>query len=369
MRALMTRAAIIAVLSVFSALTGASAELAQNVVQVEKVPIGENVIGYLGISGLSFKGTYAPYAADGSGIYRFRSEPVVISLDEDGPAVALLKEGDFIVSVNDHLITTKKGGRLYSNPPIGRPATLTIRRDGREMDLTIVPAAIEREEPRSLHRVPDLPEIAVLPSLPDLPDLPEISVPTFALPEPLNLMALHRFSPSGWLGFGLSCEKCTIQWNKDEDRSEWSFETPPEVYSVDPDSPADRAGMRRGDVLTHIDNIPLDSEEGSRRFSTVEPGDEVTWTYERDGGKYQAAFTVASGLRWSLYEDDLPQPGKAPTYSDVPVKTPHLRYAGNLGSTKIEVRGVDPVVVSVKEEDGEVIITTSGTTIRLWKED
>jgi hypothetical protein len=188
-------------------------------------------------------------------------------------------------------------------------------------------------------------------------------------------MALRRFSPSGWLGFGLSCEKCTIQWNKEEDRSEWTFENPPEIYSVDPGSPADKAGMRRGDILTHIDDIPLDSDKGSQRFSTIKPGDEVTWTYERDGGKYQAAFTVASGLRWSLYEDDSRfesdsgRFGEEATHSYVPVKTPHLRYAGNLGSTKIEVRGIDPVVVSVKEDEDEIIITMSGTTIKLWKED
>lgn len=361
----MTRLTIMAVLALSCALTSTSAELAQkDVVTVERAPIDEDVIGYLGISALSFKGSFTPKDADGIGIYRFRSEPLIESLDERGPAIEVLEKGDLIVSINDHLITTREGGRLYSDPPIGHPVTLKVRRDGRERDVIIVPAAIERDDPRSLRRLPDLPEIPAVPSLADvkIPTLPRI-----ALPDPLNLIALRRFSPSGWLGFALSCDKCTIEWNKEEDRSEWTFETPPEVYSVDPDSPADRAGMRRGDILTHIDNIPLDTKEGSQRFSTIEPGDEVTWTYERDGGMYQAAFTVASGL-WSLYEDDLPE-GERPTYSDVPVKTPHLRYAGTLGSTKIEVRGVNPVVVSAKEDEGEIIITTSGTTIRLWKED
>jgi hypothetical protein len=350
-----------------SALATAPAELAEDVVRREGVEGAEKTVGSLGISSLSFKGSYTPHADHGVGIYRFRSEPLIENVDVKGPAGGILKKDDLIVAINGHLITTRRGGNLFSNPPIGSPVTLTIRRDNRERDVMVVPVAIRRDDPRSRHKLPGVPDVPAIP----FPEIqPLTSLPPMARPEPFNLLALRRFAPTAWIGFGLSCDKCTIRWNKDEGRAEWRFEVPPEVYSVDPDSPAHRAGLQRGDVLTYVDGLRLDSEQGSQRFSSMEPGQEVTWTYERGGGSYRASFAVASSLRWSIYDREAPVGGKRPDDEEQPAPmVPHLRYAGTLGSTKIEVRGVGQVVVTVKEEDREIIITTSDTTIRLWVED
>ena len=57
------------------------------------------------------------------------------------------------------------------------------------------------------------------------------------------------------------------------------------VVSVESDGPADQIGLKRGDVLTHIDGLHLDGRKGEKRFSAVEPGQTVTWTVRRHGVK------------------------------------------------------------------------------------
>jgi len=52
----------------------------------------------------------------------------------------------------------------------------------------------------------------------------------------------------------------------------WTFGSLPTVSYVDPEGPSARAGIRRGDQLTHIDGISLLTPEGGRKFGSVSPG-------------------------------------------------------------------------------------------------
>jgi C-terminal processing protease CtpA/Prc len=63
----------------------------------------------------------------------------------------------------------------------------------------------------------------------------------------------------------------------------WTFFEPPEVESVSAESPAERAGLRPDDVLTHIAGVRLDTKKGGRLFSRIEPGQSVEFTIERGG--------------------------------------------------------------------------------------
>jgi hypothetical protein len=131
---------------------------------------------------------------------------------------------------------------------------------------------------RSLGEIPALPEI---PEILDLSELPEI--------PPLPALA-----PEGWLGVGLQCSDCSISIDEKSDRSRWRFRTPPRIYSVDSDSPAGRAGVREGDVITHLDGVKLTSADGGKRFGAVAPGDTVRWTIERDGKPQTVTMIAAS---------------------------------------------------------------------------
>jgi len=89
--------------------------------------------------------------------------------------------------------------------------------------------------------------------------------------------------PAGWLGCGLSFSGSIVRKPSNGVPVRWQFDSPPKVVSVEADGPADRAGLKRGDVLTQIDGVPLDSGRGEKRFSAIEPGQTITWTVRRDG--------------------------------------------------------------------------------------
>lgn len=72
------------------------------------------------------------------------------------------------------------------------------------------------------------------------------------------------------------------------------------VLSVSPGGPAEKAGLRAGDVLTAINEESLvgDSGDGSYRrlrdfLTATEPGSEVTISYRRDGHELQTQVTTA----------------------------------------------------------------------------
>ena len=87
---------------------------------------------------------------------------------------------------------------------------------------------------------------------------------------------------AGWLGIGLSCSNCEIQ-SAGKTVPRWVFTMPPEIYSVDRNGPADRAGLRRGDTLLTIDGQPFVSAEGGEAFANLRPGVRVRLGYSRDG--------------------------------------------------------------------------------------
>jgi len=97
--------------------------------------------------------------------------------------------------------------------------------------------------------------------------------------------------PGGWFGFGIRCN-CVVDVQGSGTHPVWQFKEPPEVFSVERGTPADDAGMQRGDILLEIDGVPLVTEEGGRRFGAVESGQTVTFTYQRGGERREATVTA-----------------------------------------------------------------------------
>jgi len=68
--------------------------------------------------------------------------------------------------------------------------------------------------------------------------------------------------------------------------SQGSSSTEPAVV---PDSAADRAGLKAGDIILKINDIKIDGDNTlSRVIQNDSPGDEITITYERDGNQHTA---------------------------------------------------------------------------------
>jgi len=248
-----------------------------------------------------------------------------------------------------------------------------------------------------------------------------------------------------WFGFGLSCSNCrfypvrheeiaaaeaqlkarTQSRDADPDDvralyrelesyrregSRWDFTENPRVFSVDEDGPADRAGLRRGDILTHIDGLALLSDEGGKRLGQVKPGDEADFVYRRGTTVGTAKLTATSAQRGrglaaerayvrsrALLDRSLSRIERTTdpavraeivrlqeqlreaervqrvttleTLRAERAQARPLRYSGTIAEVNVTVRSHGSVVVSRDEETGEVVITTSDATIRVKPEE
>ncbi|WP_407269409.1 S1C family serine protease [Radiobacillus sp. PE A8.2] len=68
------------------------------------------------------------------------------------------------------------------------------------------------------------------------------------------------------------------------------------LRSIEPMSPADRAGLQEFDVITHLDGVPMIDIISLRKhlYQEKQPGDEMSVTYYRDGEKRETTITLAA---------------------------------------------------------------------------
>jgi C-terminal processing protease CtpA/Prc len=226
----------------------------------------------------------------------FQSEPLITGIRRDGPADGKLRSGDVIVGIDGMLIMTRQAGVRFANITAGEPVDITVRRGRGTIIETIVPEEVPSGESVKIPGF-DLSDTEALlrlsKSIESLARLSSESSDDGELGEAPDAVGLREpaglpeegIPPIGWLGFGLKFSGSVVLQRSDGGPARWSFDSPPKVVSVESDGPADRAGLKRGDVLTHIDGLQLDGRKGEKRFSAVEPGQSVTWTVRRNGAK------------------------------------------------------------------------------------
>ena len=371
------RAALLLALAVLAAPAAHAKECEDNLPKV----------GYLGITDLNCDCTtnFSLRSKNGnpvlSRIWTFRNEPVIGSIKPGGPSWGQLKEGDVITAVDGSFITTKEGSARFSAIQPGQLVKFTVRREGREMPVTVRVGEICPEELSGVFSLGEL----VAPRAPETP-APRLmrldsNAPVFT-PEAL---------PQGWLGIGLTCQECGGELKDGAKQPVWSFGTLPTISFVDPEGPSARAGLRRGDQLTHIDGVSLVTEAGGKRFGAVKPGQVVKWRVIRDGTPRTLAVTAvqrpgdeAQGLgmfrdqlralrdanqgmaRSQEMRDLMRQLGELERVAPNAVPRTaerRLRYAGSVAGSDVEVRGLGNVVVD--DSGDEVIIITRDATIRI----
>ncbi|NNK48402.1 MAG: PDZ domain-containing protein, partial [Gemmatimonadetes bacterium] len=79
-------------------------------------------------------------------LWNFSSEPEVRVVEPGSPAAGKIRQGDEIVAIDGHLITTGEGGRRFANLKPDRAVSLVVRTGNRERTVEIVP---EGECPRA----------------------------------------------------------------------------------------------------------------------------------------------------------------------------------------------------------------------------
>jgi membrane-associated protease RseP (regulator of RpoE activity) len=354
----------------------------------------------------------------------------------------VLRAGDIIVSVDGHLITTAEGGRRLARPEPGEAVELVVRREGRVMQLRLSPETVcaDRARTTAMPTVVASPAGAIVArggrggarattTVTTGAGRPTVQArggrgaaqvasgsSTVASSTPQagrgggrggasGAVAAQEALPGAWFGFGISCTSCGWERPSPAEPVRWSFEQPPQILSVEAGSPAARAGLRRGDVLTHIDGVALTTPEGGRRFGAVRPGETVRLTYTRDGttntveiaaerrpspsaalaelrreitaGRdslsrlYELRERTATAQRardaTATYERDLIERlrSSAARAAAPEGRTEVLRYAGSVGDTDVEVRGNGSVITTILEHGRDIIIVTGDAQIRV----
>jgi hypothetical protein len=311
--------------------------------------------------------------------WSFQAEPEIKGVDRDGPSHGKLKEGDVIVAIDGMLITTRKAGIRFANLVAGEPVELIVRRWRRTRTVTIVPREVlKRAIPLELSvNSYDLGKtLTIEPGTPIVPNLArsieELSRSAVEIGELVGELGVTPASefgsfpefninfgemfPEGWVGFGLSFSG-SIK-HKDEDKpAEWRFNDPPTIKSVQPGSPADKAGFQVGDELLEIDGSKLDSRKGGKRFSRMLPGQLVEWKVRRAGKTFYLGTTA----------EERPEPDLALAVPFVPTPpdSQPVSYTGTVAGVEVEVRGGGDVSIEVDEETGDIIIRTRDSVVRV----
>lgn len=283
--------------------------------QESACPHGRRPVGDLGIQELrcpSGRCVRGFAFEDGRLIQTFTTEPSVHELEP--PAEAVLEEGDILVSVDGSLSTTADAARRLARLEPGDRVRLTIRRDGVEKEVAITAAAtcdpahgrIFALDPEAVRRLGDamehlgedlefrLESLKALEGLDweglgrdvELHVLPEIQNFDFDFQfdfDSLNGGLLARVEPPYELGLELTCG-FFCGWRRGEgDTVVWRGQHPPKVAGVVDGGPADRAGIREGDVLLLLDGHSFVGEDGGRALGRLGPGRPLTLQYLKGG--------------------------------------------------------------------------------------
>ena len=349
---------LIATLAAATVLTPAAGRA-----QVADVRCGGNDVPVpsLGISGLECSNCTLTLGRDDprNTSWEFRSEPVILNVLPQGPAAGRLRAGDVIVAIDGFLATTREGGRRVAVPLADRPAELRIRREGRELVVSVSPVAECRP---AIDAASPGRTIKATPGASRKPPIDSVHVTAgtaTVFPSADRPISLPSLLPPGWLGFSLRCD-CTVQVGRDA-VPVWSFAEPPVVVAVEPESPAARAGLRAGDRIVSVEGQTITSAGAGRSFGAVEPGKGVVIGLERDGGVRKV--TLTAGKR-TPGDKLVPDPSVGIGAAE-PVQPETVRYSGRLGDTMISVSG-EPVVVTTT--DTEVIIRSGDITVRLRRD-
>lgn len=316
------------------------------------------VVGSLGITSIECDCTFDGRNPNARG-FRFRSDPVILDIADGGPSDGLLWPGDTIFDVDSRPLRSLTGGMRFANIRPGQTATLGIRRRGRTLHVAITAVPVRSDDPSGLGeyspvaprnfdryygaprapRASTPPSVALPPRAPGAPSTPRpgvMAVPPRVPDSPA--------SPRGWFGFSIRCNDCGWSRNGNEPYPRWESTTPPEISLIAPGSPADRAGFKTGDLITHVDGQSILQPEGSRRFGMLKPGQRVRLTVSRNGQSITRDLTL----------------GERPGFGS---RRNTLRYTGRVSNVDVEVWS--PQAATVQREGDTITISVGASTIRV----
>jgi len=161
-------------------------------------------------------------------------------------------------------------------------------------------------------------------------------------------------------GFALECTRCQARNRRGGfgagPMATWHYDEFPRIAAVVEGSPADRAGIRQGDLLLDVGGASLITDAGSEAFSALRAGDTASLTLERNGKSYSTTLVLGRGLAMGIGGGG----GRAG-----PLRLDHQpRFNTRVGTTAIEIES-DVPVISTTDSSGTTTLRIGATTIRL----
>ncbi len=121
------------------------------------------------------------------------------------------------------------------------------------------------------------------------PRAPQIYIDGKLIP-PEEVAAMRAVQPKGWLGITFGPAAHTEVFTDEGDILSY-FDYPP-IISIDPDSPAEAAGIKRGDVLVAYDGVDVRGRP-INMTQMLQPDHRVALMVRRDGALKAFTMTVA----------------------------------------------------------------------------
>lgn len=335
------------------------------------------MVGHLGITDIECDCTFDGRNANARS-FRFRSDPVILGVADNGPSRGLLFRGDTIFDIDSRSLRSRTGALRFANIRPGQTVTLGIRRDRRTLHVAITAMGISADDPSGLGQyVPRAPDIdggsfGVMPIPPRVPRRPGAALPPAGArgigatppPRPATTpraadapaagvpgavaipptVPTSPASPRGWFGFSIRCSECGWSRNGDEPYPRWESTTYPEISLIAPGSPADEAGFMAGDLITKVDGLSILEPEGSRKFGMLQPGQRVRLTVSRKGQLITRELILGDRR-------------------NIASRRNTLRYTGRVSNVDVEVWS--PQAATVQRDGDTITISVGATTVRV----
>jgi S1-C subfamily serine protease len=228
----------------------------------------------------------------------------IVMVDHDGPAgKAGLRPNDVIVSLNGQpILNAESLRRIIHDSGAGVSVALSVLRDGHTLLVNALLDDREAVERSALAKVtaPDPPQPEDVPSL-GLAENFSAPAPPDPAPAPVRsesfLATMLHMAPFTGLGMEAMEPQLRLFFGAPRDAGLL-------VQMVMPNSPAEAAGLRAGDVVVRANNLPLRSVTEWTHHLHAAHGEPLTLTILRD--KHELTLTLVpdarkhSAIQWPL---------------------------------------------------------------------